>query len=91
MSPDFRFWNRSCRLCAGEDPKEQLKGIAKYLLVPVVAITVFLSAWSLAARHVVTDSMRLPSPLDTWNAGKQLFAMHSAQKTEPIAPKSRRS
>ena len=68
------------RLCAGEDPKEQMKGIAKFVVVPIAAISIFLGAWSVSAKHVVTDSMRLPSPMDTWNAGTQLFAMHRAQK-----------
>ena len=37
------------RLLAGEDPKEQLKGIAKFLLVPICAIALFLGAWSVTA------------------------------------------
>lgn len=75
------------RLMAGEDPKEQLAGIAKYLIVPITAIAVFLGAWSMAAKVVVTDSMKLPSPTSTWNAGKELFAMHAAQKTQDAARK----
>jgi nitrate/nitrite transport system permease protein len=68
------------RLIAGEDPREQLKGIAKYLIVPMFAIATFLGLWSWAAKVVVTDSMRLPSPSATWNAGRELFAMHRQQK-----------
>ncbi len=70
------------RLIAGEDPKEQLKGITKFLLLPAAAIALFLGGWSAAAKFVVTDSMQLPSPTTTWNAGKELFVMHSAQKAQ---------
>ncbi|MCA9195086.1 MAG: ABC transporter permease [Planctomycetales bacterium] len=68
------------RLACGEDPKEQLQGIAKFALVPALAFLMFLAMWSAAANVVVTDSMKLPSPAETWLAGKQLLAMHSAQK-----------
>ena len=68
------------RLIAGEDVKEQLKGITKFILLPIAAVCVFLVLWSAAAKTVVTDSMRLPSPGDTWSAGKELFAMHYQQK-----------
>ncbi|TWT65059.1 ABC transporter permease [Allorhodopirellula solitaria] len=68
------------RLAAGEDKTEQFKGIAKYVLLPVVAITLFLLMWNAAAKTVVTDSAKLPSPGATWGAGKQLIAMHFDQK-----------
>lgn len=70
------------RLVAGEDPKEQLKGIAKFLVLPAAAVALFLGCWSLAAKTVITDSMRLPSPMTTWEAGSELFAMHKAQKAQ---------
>ncbi|WP_442508798.1 ABC transporter permease [Novipirellula sp. SH528] len=70
------------RLAAGEDPKEQFKGIAKFVLLPIVAIALFVGAWSLAAKTVVTESMQLPSPSATWQAGADLFAMHFAQRAE---------
>lgn len=68
------------RLAAGEDVREQLKGIAKFVILPAVTVCIFLLVWSAAAKTVVTDSMRLPSPTDTWNAGAELFAMHAEQR-----------
>ncbi len=70
------------RLAFGEDPKEQFREIAKFVLLPSLAILVFLAAWSVAARAIVTDSMRLPSPSSTWAAGQELIAMHFAQSAE---------
>ena len=78
------------RLAFGEDVKEQFRGIAKFVLLPVLAVMIFLAAWTVAARNVVTDSMQLPSPASTWDAGKELFAMHFAQKAadrEKVASK----
>ncbi|EMI52485.1 ABC transporter permease subunit [Rhodopirellula sallentina] len=68
------------RLAAGEDKKEQFVGIAKYVLLPIVAIALFLGFWAMAANTVVTDSAKLPSPKATWDAGAQLIAMHYEQK-----------
>jgi len=68
------------RLAAGEDKKEQFVGIAKFVLLPIVAIAIFLGMWAAAAKTVVTDSAKLPSPMATWDAGRQLIAMHFAQK-----------
>ncbi|NND99226.1 MAG: ABC transporter permease [Pirellulaceae bacterium] len=70
------------RLAAGEDPKEQMAGIAKFVLLPIVAVALFLGAWSISAKAVVTDSMQLPSPTSTWEAGKELFGMHFAQRSQ---------
>lgn len=68
------------RLAAGEDKREQFKGIAKYVLLPMVAIALFLIMWNAAAKTVVTDSAKLPSPGATFDAGRQLIAMHFEQK-----------
>ncbi|EMI26109.1 nitrate transporter, permease protein, partial [Rhodopirellula europaea SH398] len=58
------------RLAAGEDKREQCIGIAKFILLPIVAVSVFLLLWAGAASTVVTDSAKLPSPQATWAAGK---------------------
>ncbi|QDV27793.1 ABC transporter permease [Aureliella helgolandensis] len=68
------------RLAYGEDPQEQFRGIAKYILLPGLAIVVFLACWSVAAKTIVTDSMQLPGPMATWSAGTELFSMHFEQK-----------
>jgi nitrate/nitrite transport system permease protein len=73
------------RLACGEEPKEQFKGIAKFLIVPALAVFVFLALWSSAAQVIVTDSMQLPGPLATWQAGRELVSMHFAQKAADSA------
>ncbi|MCA9126290.1 MAG: ABC transporter permease [Planctomycetales bacterium] len=68
------------RLAFGEDPKVQMAGIAKFLLVPALAMFAFVVCWSVAANVVKTDSLELPSPSATWAAGKELFEMHRQSK-----------
>ncbi|MEM8670493.1 MAG: ABC transporter permease [Planctomycetota bacterium] len=75
------------RLIAGEDVKEQFKGIVKFVVLPVVAVAVFIGLWSLAARTVVSDSVKLPNPTETWNAGTELFAMHAKDRAKDRAKK----
>ena len=67
-------------MIAGEEPREQMKGIAKFILIPAAAIALFLGFWSFAARHVVANSVELPGPMKTFEAGKGLFASHFEQK-----------
>ncbi|QDT13350.1 ABC transporter permease [Planctomycetes bacterium K23_9] len=68
------------RLAAGEDVKEQLVGISKFVLLPALAIALFIGLWSAAAKTIVSDSAQLPSPTATWNAGIELFEMHADQR-----------
>ena len=72
------------RLAAGEDPKEQLAGIAKYVLLPIVTVGLFLAIWSVAAKTIVSGSGKLPGPAATWAAGVELIEMHSAQRQADV-------
>ncbi len=69
------------RLAYGENPQEQFRELAKFIVVPALAVLVFLAIWSGSAQMVVTDSMKLPGPGETWSAGKQLIAMHYQQRS----------
>ncbi|MEM1226026.1 MAG: ABC transporter permease [Planctomycetota bacterium] len=75
------------RLAAGEDPKEQIEGIAKFVVLPIITIGIFLGLWSIAAKTIVTGSAQLPGPMATWNAGVELFEMHSKQRAADRAAK----
>lgn len=68
------------RLLAGEDPKEQMVGIAKYVLIPLIAIVLFLGFWSVASNYIVANSIQLPGPGATFDEGKKLVAAHFEQK-----------
>ncbi|TWT83367.1 Bicarbonate transport system permease protein CmpB [Planctomycetes bacterium CA13] len=78
------------RLAAGEDPKEQMAGIAKFLLLPIFTVCIFIGLWSMAARTVVTGSAQLPGPKATFDAGVELFQMHFAQKEADLAMRQKK-
>ena len=75
------------RLAAGEDVKEQFVGICKFVLLPILAVIVFLGLWSAASKTIVSDSAKLPSPSETWYAGVELFQMHADQRAADKAKK----
>lgn len=78
------------RLAAGEDKREQFIGMAKFILLPIVAVSIFILLWSAAAKTVVTDSAKLPSPSATYEAGRELISMHFAQKeTDRLAKQAK--
>ena len=75
------------RLACGEDPKEQMAGIGKFILLPIATVLIFLGLWSGASKVVVTGSTRLPGPMETWTAGTELFEMSFAQRRADAARK----
>lgn len=80
------------RLAAGEDRREQLASIARYILVPVAAIALFLLAWSVGAKRIKTNAGTLPGPVATWEAGQGLWRAHfeqAAAEREQVAENRR--
>lgn len=61
------------RLAAGEDRKQQLANIGRYVIVPAAAVVLFLAAWSMLAQRVKTNAGALPGPVATWQAGQGLW------------------
>ncbi|MEO1530012.1 MAG: ABC transporter permease, partial [Planctomycetota bacterium] len=66
-------------------------GIAKFIVLPIVAVVAFIVLWGAAARTVVSDSVRLPNLSETWNAGKQLFVMHAEERAKDRQKKEEKS
>ncbi len=68
------------KLCAREEPREQIREILKYVGVPLVATLLFVGLWAAAAERIKTDSAQLPGPGATWEAGRELWLAHWEQK-----------
>jgi nitrate/nitrite transport system permease protein len=62
------FLSPVVRLCYGEEPAVQAKKIIQWILIPIVAIAIFLFAWNAASERIHTKSGRLPSPTETAQA-----------------------
>ncbi|MEM1083793.1 MAG: ABC transporter permease subunit [Verrucomicrobiota bacterium] len=78
------FLSPVVRLCYGEEPAVQMKKIGQWIIVPLVAIGIFLIAWNSASEKIQTKSGRLPSPSETLLAYDAIdtFAEYEALKEE---------
>ena len=70
------FINPFIRLAYGEDPKAQLKELWLALVVPVIAIIIFLMAWHAGAKNVTTSLGQIPGPVAVWKQGGVLMQEH---------------
>ncbi|HCJ64806.1 MAG TPA: nitrate ABC transporter permease, partial [Alcanivorax sp.] len=61
------------KLARGERPLEQLRALAKTLLVPLAGIAAFLLLWAVAAGQINTSLGAFPGPLDVWQQGGALL------------------
>ncbi|MGJ8632472.1 MAG: ABC transporter permease subunit [Luteolibacter sp.] len=70
------------RLSYGEEPSVQLKKIGQWIVVPILAILVFIVAWFAVSKNVKTKSGSLPNPSETLSSYNSinLFADREQQK-----------
>lgn len=73
------------RLCYGEEPKVQLKKIGRNILVPIVAIGLFLAAWTLIAEQIQTKSGKLPNPSATASQAGAIWDKHQNELQKEYA------
>lgn len=79
------FINPFIRLAFGEDPKAQLKELWMVLVVPVIAIIVFLFAWSAGASKVETSLGIIPGPVAVWDQAGELMKEHKDTRAKADA------
>jgi len=72
------------RLLAGDDPKEQVKELARSVGVPLLSILAFLILWSNLAASVETRIGSLPGPAEVWTEAKGLVAEHYAERQKAV-------
>ncbi len=70
------------RLCANDDPKEQLRQLALSLGAPLLALALFLGAWSQVASRLETSIGAVPGPSQVVAAAKGLWAEHLAERAK---------
>ena len=73
------------RLTWGEEPKVQLNKIGRNILVPIIAIAVFLGAWSVIANQIQTKSGKLPGPVETWTQASKIWNTHLQEEEKQDA------
>jgi nitrate/nitrite transport system permease protein len=59
--------------------------MVRSVAVPLLAIGVFLSMWSLAAANVTTSLGQLPGPVQVWHQAEQLVKEHQRERAREAA------
>ena len=76
------FINPFIRLAYGEDPRAQFKELWMVLVVPLIAIIVFLFAWHAGAKNVQTSLGQIPGPVQVWEQTGQLMKEHKETRAK---------
>ncbi|WP_442958368.1 ABC transporter permease [Povalibacter sp.] len=79
------FLNPLIRLARGENPRAQLRELWQLLGVPLVAIAIFLLAWSQASRTIETSLGQIPGPVAVWQQTQALWVDHQAEREKAVA------
>jgi nitrate/nitrite transport system permease protein len=79
------FINPIVRLCRGESPRQQLQELWRLLGIPLVAIAVFLFAWSQVSTRIQTSLGQIPGPLAVLTQAQSLWADHKAEREKAAA------
>ena len=70
------------RFIAGDERKKAVREMGRMILVPLVAIGLFLAAWMVISPLVKTKSGELPSPVVTGEAAASVWRMHTQESTK---------
>ncbi|MEM9281150.1 MAG: ABC transporter permease, partial [Verrucomicrobiota bacterium] len=62
------YFSPFARLIAKDEPTKQIKEITTNTILPIIAFLGFVFVWSIISRVVVTDSVQIPSPHQSWYA-----------------------
>ena len=73
------------RLARRENPNEQFRQILLQIGVPILAMMVFLAAWSGVASRIEVSFGRLPGPAEVWKEAGVLWAEHRAERLKESA------
>jgi len=73
------------RMARGESPRAQMKALWQLLGVPLVAILVFLFAWSQVASRIETSLGQIPGPAAVWSQAQSLWKDHKAEREKAEA------
>lgn len=79
------FLNPLVRLCRGENPRAQAQELWQLLGVPLLAIAIFLFAWSRLSLTIETSLGKIPGPTAVWQATGALWADHKAERAKAAA------
>ena len=79
------FINPIVRLCRGENPQQQLRELWRQAGIPLLAIAVFLFAWSQVSSRIQTSLGQIPGPVAVARQAQSLWADHKAEREKAAA------
>jgi len=68
-----------------DEPKKQLQIIGSGLLLPSLAIVIFLGLWAIVSASINTSLGQLPGPVQVWQQGSNLVHEHFEEQTKKAA------
>lgn len=68
------------RLCAGENPAQQIRQLWLIMGVPIIAFAIFLSLWSASATQIHTSLGAIPGPSAVWHEFSGLLDEHHVER-----------
>lgn len=72
------------RICAGENPAQQMRQMFLIMGVPIIAFMLFLTLWGVSAAKVNTSLGAIPGPIQVWHEIGGLVEEHTAEKQKEI-------
>ncbi|WP_455220289.1 ABC transporter permease [Kaarinaea lacus] len=73
------------RLATWDSPKEQAMELFRFIGLPVIALVIFLGAWSGVASQIQTSLGQLPGPVDVWSQAMTLVDEHKEERAKEAA------
>lgn len=73
------------RVAAGASPSEQLGELKRVLIIPLLGIAIFLTAWAMLAPRVQTSLGAIPGPAQVWEQAVNLYEDHKAEREKEAA------
>ncbi len=73
------------KIAAGDSPKYQMRELWQLLIVPLIGIGLFITAWAALAPQVQTSLGAIPGPAQVWEEAVGLHESYLAQKERAAA------
>ena len=86
---DLPFKDRLFDYLSGDGITKSFSSITHNLLVPLLAVIVFLGMWNVGAKQVVTSLGQFPGPAQVWDQFNALYDEHQAERAKEVAFKER--
>ena len=77
--------DRGLDYLAGDQIVRQLGGFAQAVMIPLMALGIFLMFWSVGASQVQTSLGQLPGPAKVWEQAQALYQEHREERQKEAA------